>query len=157
MHERMMDRTTQPSEEDMLSWIGQPIAQDWIALRQFLTDAYGIVPIWNAGGKRYGWNLQYRVGGRPLCEIYPEHGSFTALVILGQAELAQAMDRIEIFGSIVKQALTETPRFHDGCWMYICVSDPRTSAQDVQDIEELIMIKRKPIRGQRKDFVMNDT
>jgi hypothetical protein len=46
----------------------------------------------------------------------------------------------------VQQALTETPRYHDGCWMYIRASDPLTCHRDVQDIEELILIKRKPVR-----------
>ena len=146
MHERMMDKSTQPSDQDMINWIGQPIAEEWIALRGFLTETYNILPIFNSGGKKYGWNLQYRIGGRPLCEMYPEHSSFTALVILGQVELGQAMDRIEIFGSTVQQALTETPRYHDGCWMYIRVADSRTCHQDIQDIEELILIKRKPVR-----------
>ena len=146
MYERMMDKSTQPSDGDMIHWIRQPIADEWIALRRFLAETYDIVPIFNSGGKRYGWNLQYRIGGHPLCEMYPEQGSFTALVILGKAELGQAMDRIEIFGSIVQQALAETPRYHDGCWMYIRVSDALTCHKDVQDIEELILIKRKPSR-----------
>lgn len=130
----------------MIKWIGRPIAREWIALRRFIAETYSIVPVFNSGGKRYGWNLQYRIGRRPVCEMYSEHGSFTALVILGKDELGQAMDRIEIFGSIVSQALTETSRHHDGCWMYIRVSDPSTSYQDVKDIEELILIKRKPSR-----------
>lgn len=146
MHERMMDKSTQPSDEDMVSWIGQPIAAAWIALRRFLTETYDIVPIFNSGGKRYGWNLQYRISGRPLCEMYPEQGSFTALVILGKVELDQAMERIETFGSIVRQALAESPRYHDGCWMYIRVSNALSCHQDVQDIAELILIKRKPSR-----------
>ena len=112
MHERMMDRSTQPSEEDMIHWIEQPIAEQWVVLRRFLTQTYDIVPVFNSGGKRYGWNLQYRIGGRPLCEMYPERGSFTALVILGKAELDQAMERMEIFGSTVRQALAESPRYH---------------------------------------------
>ena len=144
MHERMMDKSIQPSDQEMIKWIGQPIAKEWTALRRFLTKTYEILPVYNSGGKRYGWNLQYRIGGRPLCEMYPEHGSFTALVILGKAELDQAMDRIEIFGSTVRQALEETPRYHDGCWMYIRVADALTCHQDIQDIEELILIKRKP-------------
>lgn len=144
MHERMMDKSAQPIDEDMLNWIGQPIAEEWTALRQFLAETYAIVPIFNSGGKRYGWNLQYRMGGRPLCEMYPEHGSFTVLVILGKVELDQALERIEGFGPTVRQALTESPRFHDGCWMYIRVADGQTAHQDIQDIEELILIKRKP-------------
>ncbi len=123
MNERMMDKTTQPTDEDMINWIGQPIAAEWIGLRQFLAETYGIVPIFNSGGKRYGWNLQHRIGGRPLCESYPEHGSFTALIILGQVELETAMARLETFGSTVRKALTDSPRYHDGCWMYIRASE----------------------------------
>ena len=146
MHERMTDKTTQPSDADMIQVIGQPIADAWTALRCFLVETYHIDPIFNSGGQKYGWNLQYRIGGRPLTEMYPEHGSFTALVILGKAELEQAVERLESFGSTVRQALVETPRFHDGCWMYIRVSDPLTSQQDALDIEQLILIKRKPPR-----------
>ena len=46
----------------------------------------------------------------------------------------------------MRQALVETPRYHDGCWMYIRVSDPLACQRDVQDIEQLILIKKKPPR-----------
>jgi hypothetical protein len=130
----------------MINVIGQPISDAWTDLRQFLVDTYAIAPIYNSGGKKYGWNLQHRIGGRPLCEMYPERGSFTALVVLGKVELEQALARLESFGAIVRRALVESPRFHDGCWMYIRVADPTTCLQDVQDIEKLILIKRKPPR-----------
>ena len=146
MHERMMDKTRQPSDLDMINTIEQPIADAWTALRRFLVETYGIVPIFNSGGKKYGWNIQHRIGGRPLCEMYPEHGSFTALVVLGKAELDQALERIEAFGATVRKALVDSPRYHDGCWMYIRVSDSLTCQQDVQDIEQLILIKKKPPR-----------
>jgi len=144
MHERMLDKTAQPSDADMFNWIGTPIADEWKSLRECLQETYQIDPVFNSGGKRYGWNLQYRKGGRPLCELYPEQSSFTVLVILGKVELGQAMERMDTFGQIVRRALVETPRYHDGCWMYIRVSDPLTCHQDVHDLEQLIMIKRKP-------------
>jgi len=146
MYERMTDKTTQPSDADMVQFIGQPIAEAWTSLRRFLVDTYGIIPIYNSGGQKYGWNLQHRVGGRPLCEMYPENGSFTTLVILGKAELEQAMLKLDIYGRTVRQALEGSPRYHDGCWMYIRVADPLTCQQDVQDIEQLLLIKRKPPR-----------
>ena len=146
MYERMMDKTKQPSDAEMISAIGQPIAEAWIALRRFLVETYDIASIFNSGGKKYGWNLQHRIGGRPLCEMYPEHGSFTALVILGKTELDQALENLDTFGSTVRQALVETPRNPDGCWMYIRVSDALTCQQDVQDIEQLILIKKRPAR-----------
>lgn len=147
MYERMMDKTTQPTDAEMIAFIGQPIAEAWTSLRLFLVETYDIVPIFNSGGKKYGWNLQHRISGRPLCEMYPEHGSFTVLVILGKADLEQALVRLEAFGPTVQKALVESPRYHDGCWMYIRVADPLTSRQDVQDIEQLILIKKKPPRG----------
>ena len=146
MHERMMDKSAQPSDADMIDTIGQPIANAWSALRRFLVETYGITPTFNSGGKKYGWNLQHRIGGRPLCEMYPENGSFTALVVLGKSELEQALGRIDTFGSLIRKALVDTPRFHDGCWMYIRVSNPSTCQQDVQDIQQLILIKKKPPR-----------
>ncbi len=146
MYERMMDKTIQPSDADMINAIGQPISDAWTALRHFLAETYGIAPVFDSGGKKYGWNLQHRIGGRPLCEMYPENGSFTALVILGKSELEQALERLATFGSLVRKALTETPRLHDGCWMYIRVADPLTCQQDAQDIQQLILIKKKPPR-----------
>ncbi len=146
MHERMLDKSNQPTDEDMVNAIGAPISTAWTALRSFLVETYGITPIYNPGGRKYGWNLQHRSGGRPLCEMYPEYGSFTALVVLGKTELEQALERIETFGETVQAALRDTPRFHDGCWMYIRVSDPQTCDQDVKDIQQLILIKRKPPR-----------
>lgn len=146
MYERMLDKTSQPSEMEMNAAIGHPIADAWTALRCFLVETYSIVPVYNSGGKKYGWNLQYRISGRPLCEMYPEHGSFTALVVLGKSELDQALERIETFGLIVRQALNESSRFHDGCWMYIRVSDALTCLQDVEDIKQLILIKKEPPR-----------
>jgi hypothetical protein len=90
MHERMMDKTTQPSDADMLNVIGQPIAEAWTSLRRFLVKTYDIASIYNSGGKKFGWNWQHRSGGRTLCDMYPENGSFTAWVGLGKSELDQA-------------------------------------------------------------------
>jgi hypothetical protein len=142
----MTDKSTQPTDVDMVEFIGQPIAEAWTDLRQFLAETYGIGPVFNSGGQKYGWNLQYRLGGRPLCEMYPENASFTVLVILGKAELEQAMLRLDAYGQTVRQALEGSPRYHDGCWMYIRVADPLTCQQDIRDIQQLILIKRKPPR-----------
>ncbi len=146
MYERMTDKANPPSDADMIQVVGQPIAGAWNELRNFLADTYAILPVLDSGGKKYGWNLQYRSGSRPLCEMYPEHGSFTALVILGKAELEQALGRLETFGPTVRRALVDTPRYHDGCWMYIRLTDSLTCQQDVQDIERLILLKKKPPR-----------
>lgn len=144
-NERMMDKSRAPTDLEMFEWIGQPaLADAWAELRRFLAETYGITPILNPGGKRYGWNVQYRTSSKPLCEMYPEGGSFTALVILGAVELEQALSRQDEFGATVRHALVHTPRFHDGCWMYIRVAEPDTARQDVSDIQQLVLLKKKP-------------
>jgi len=143
-YERLIDKNARPSDADMLDVIGLPLAEAWTGLRQFLIETYQIEPFLQYGGLRYGWNLQHRKGGRPLAELYPECGSFTALVVLGKQELDTALERLDSFGPLVRSALLNTPRFHDGCWMYIRVSDPQTAAQDARDIQELVLIKKKP-------------
>lgn len=145
-HERLTHKTAQPSDAEMIHVIGSPLAAAWIELRRFLVETYDIVPFLQYGGKRYGWNLQHRKGGRPLCEIYPECGSFTALVVLGKKELEQALERLDSFGTNLRQMLLDTPRFHDGCWLYTRVADPLTCQKDVQDIEQLVLIKKKPAK-----------
>ena len=143
-YERLIDRNAQPSDADMIGVIGAPLAEAWTELRRFLVETYSIEPTMNFGGPRYGWNIQHRKGGRPLCEMYPEYGAFTALVILGSKELGAALERLDSFGLTVHSALTDTPRFHDGCWMYMRITDPQTCMQDVRDIEQLILLKKKP-------------
>lgn len=143
-NERLIDKNMGPSDADMIDVIGAPLSDAWSELRRFLVETYGIVPVLQYGGKRYGWNLQHRKGGRPLCEMYPECGSFTALVVLGKKELETALERLETFGPTVRRALMDSPRYHDGCWKYIRVADPLTCRQDVQDIEQLVLIKKKP-------------
>lgn len=145
-NERLIDKHNPPSDDDMINVIGSPLADAWIRLRVFLSETYEIEPVLQCGGPKYGWNLQYRKGGRPLCEMYPEHGSFTAMVVLGAKELQQALERIESFGELISAYLLNSPRYHDGCWMYMRLSNPLTAHQDVLDIQELILIKKKPPR-----------
>ena len=146
-NERLLDKNAPPSDEDMHAAIGLPLAEAWSELRRWIVNTYAVEPVLQFGGPRYGWNLQHRKGGRPLAELYPERGSFTVLVVLGKQELDAALARLETFGPLVRASLSDSPRFHDGCWMYIRVSDPQTCAQDAADIRELILIKKKPPRA----------
>lgn len=145
-HERLIDKNAPPSEDDMLAVIGPPFAAAWTELRRFLAETYAVVPVLQCGGPRYGWNLQHRKGSRPLCELYPEYGSFTAMVVLGKKEMEQALERLDTFGATIRRALLETPRYHDGCWMYIRIADPLTCEQDARDFAQLVLIKKKPSR-----------
>ena len=143
-NERLIDGSVTPTDESSVGVIGQPLAGAWNDLRRFVAETYEVEPFWQYGGKRYGWNQQFRKGGRPLCEIYPECGSFTAMIVLGAKEMEQALAQMDSFGATVRQYLENSPRYHDGCWMYMRFTDPATVEKDVQDFEKLIRFKRKP-------------
>ncbi len=141
-YERMLDKTHQPGEAEMLGFIGQPVSECWSALHAFLKDTYQVEPEFKFGGAKYGWVYSYRKGGRPLCDLFPESGAFTVLVVLGGKEAAEALSALDSFGPNVRACLENTPAFHDGRWLWIRVQQPR----DVEDIQRLVLMKRRPVK-----------
>ncbi len=139
--ERMGNKNHMPTEEEILAAIGQP-AGCWTALRRYLAETYQIEGDLKIGSEKYGWFLSFRKGGRPLCELFPEKGAFTALVVLGGKETAQARAELDSFGPNVRACLETSPSFHDGCWLWIRVQD----ARDVEDIQRLVLMKRKAVK-----------
>ncbi len=142
-YERILDKTRHPGETEILAHIGQPVADCWAALSRYLAETYAVEPETRFGGSKYGWLLSYRKGGRPLCDLFPEAGAFTALVVLGGKEAAQALAELDTFGPNVRACLENTPALHDGRWLWIRVGDPR----DVADVQRLVLLKRKPAKN----------
>ena len=139
--ERMLNKTRQPDAQEMLMVVG-PLAGCWEQLNRFVQTTYEVQPVVHFGGAKYGWEIDYRKGGRPLCALYPEQNAFTVLIVLGAKETAQAVENLEIFHPNVRACLEDTPSFHDGRWLWIRVR----GCQDVEDIEKLLVIKRKPVK-----------
>lgn len=135
--ERFKDRNHQPTREEIIEAIAVPLNDCWAALDIYLRETYGIdtEPVF---GPSYGWSFRYRKSGKPLCEIYPEHGSFTVQVVLGKKESDQAFAEIETFGPNVRTCLEKTPAYHDGRWLFIQIQEPR----DIEDIQRLVLMKR---------------
>jgi len=70
--------------------------------------------------------------------LFPQQGYSVAQIILGKAEVEQAL--AAKLGKNVRTCLVETPQLHDGRWLFIKVK----TARDVKDIEQLLAIKRRP-------------
>lgn len=145
-YERLLDKNSPPTEEGIAACLGQQIAECWSTLNRFIQTTYEVEPELKFGGKNYGWELSYRKGGHPLCDLYPENGAFTALVILGGKEAAAALNCLDAFGTNVRACVENTPAFHDGRWLWIRVQ----AARDVEDVEHLLTIKRKPSRNKTR-------
>jgi hypothetical protein len=134
----LLEKGHPPSRKEMERVVG-PKAALFRALLDFMSASYQLEGERNFGGKNYGWNLWYRKRGKTLVNVFPQKGYFVAQVVLGkeQVEKVSALTLEKNVQGVFRQA----PQYHDGRWMYIPVKTKR----DVQDVQSLIRLKRKPV------------
>ena len=139
-YERMMNKGRNPTEADIISFIGQ--SGLWQELRDFLDTSYDFIPEIIYYGNKYGWTMRYRKSGRTLCSLFPEKGAFTLLLVLGAKEAEKASHLIHELTPEVSQLFGDTKQLHDGRWLWIRV----TSTNILRDAKNLIAIKKRPKR-----------
>ena len=137
-----LDKEHQPSPDELSAAMG-PATLLWERLVRFIADTYQMPGEWSYGGKKYGWNLWYRKGGKSLTSLYPQQGYLVAQVVLGreEGERALALSLGEHVGGMLRVA----PLLHDGRWLFI----PVTTEIDAADVEQLLLVKRRPVKRTR--------
>jgi len=136
-YERIVSKVQQPTDDEILNTIGD--TTHWLELRQYLESSYDFAPELFNGGK-HGWAIRYRRSGKTLCNLIPEKGAFTVLVVLGKKEAEKALAMMNQFNANVRQLLDSADQLHDGRWLWIRVR----KAGNVKSIKELLKIKRRP-------------
>lgn len=138
-HERMLDKNTEPTEEDILRTVGE--RKDlWLNLQKYVETHYDFVPELDFGGKKYGWAIRYRKSGKTLITLFPEEGAFTALVVLGRKEVEKAQPLLDDLSPGVRTLFENTQQLHDGRWLWI-----RPNCEgDIESVKTLLGTKRKP-------------
>jgi len=77
MYERLLDRETVPSFEELLTYSGET-SKIWLKLEDFLYRTYNLVKtIRFPYGKDYGWSLKYSHGDKHICDVFAENNAFT--------------------------------------------------------------------------------
>jgi hypothetical protein len=133
------DKDHKPTGEELHSALGAAWTH-WECLISYIAEKFAIPAEMTFGGKNYGWNLWYRKGGKSLVTLYPHKDSFIAQVVLGKDQVGKALF-LEL-GENVGGVLRNTPQLHDGRWLFITAQSER----DVADIQQLLTIKRKPVK-----------
>jgi hypothetical protein len=136
----MTDKAHKPTEEEIVSFIGEPAKEAWLEIRQFLEDHYDITPETIFYGTKYGWTIRYRKSGKTLCSLFPEKGGFTVLITLSKKESEKAHSIQDELSSKINKLLEDTEQLHDGRWLWIKLS----TTSGTNDIKKLLQIKRKP-------------
>ncbi len=135
----MLDGTHEPVEKEMADFIGEPAKEAWVKLRGCLKVNYDIVPEM-IFSKKYGWNVRYRKNGKSLITLLPEKGAFTTLVVLGREESEKALSMQDELSPKMHELIENTKQLHDGRWLWIRLFQ----IKDAEDIEKLLLMKRKP-------------
>jgi len=138
--ERLLGRDHEPTEKEILDYIGTNATKLWNELHEFLAENYDFQPELSYWGDNYGWTMRYRRSGKTLVAFYPENGGFTVQVILGKKEVEKFQNMRDELSSDIIKLFDETKQLHDGRWLWI--AQPGTGTTD--DIKKLIQLKRRP-------------
>lgn len=129
-----------PGEEEIRAALGRSRAA-WKRLREFLSESYGLDGEWIHYGRKYGWVVRYRKGGRALTTLSPYKGYFTVQIVLGEAGTEKT--REVPLGKATREAIDAAHAYHDGRWLFLEVN----SLKDLDDVRTLLAVKRKPAKS----------
>ena len=118
--------------------------QLWKGLTQFIEENYRVKRDYAFYGKNYGWALRFRSGARALAAFYPGAGSFTVQIIIGPAQLEEAL-RLHL-GATVRDILINARTFTEGRWLFI----PVESQQDYRDVRRLLRVRASPLKKTKR-------
>jgi len=65
-YERMLDKDHEPSEKEILEYLGGEAGEAWVDIVSFLRTSYDFSPELDYGGTKYGWSVRYRRSGKSL-------------------------------------------------------------------------------------------
>jgi hypothetical protein len=128
-----------PTEKELDAALGRSRAA-WKRLRDFLAENYGLDGEWADYGRKSGWVLRYRKGGKALTTLSPYKGYFTVQIVLGQGDYERA--REAKLGESTRAAIDGARAYHDGRWLFLKVK----SLKDLDDVTTLLLIKRRPVK-----------
>lgn len=141
----MLNGNKRPTEEEIENTIGENSFL-WSEIQEYLEENYDFVPELVYYGKKYGWTICYRKGGKTLCSLFPEQGAFTVLVVLSRKEVEKTYTMIDGFHSKVRSLFENAEQLRDGRWLWIRI----LRKDDIQSLKLLLNTKRKPKKHNQK-------
>lgn len=140
----MLNKNVKPTMEDIFSTIGDEGTKHWRLIEEFFNNSYDIdLEIRFPFGNNYGWGVRFKHRNKMLCYMFPEKGAFTVFFQIGKNELAKMLDKLDGFLPRTKEIWESHYPCGDGCWLYYRV----LNSEEINDIKELMKIKKKPVRS----------
>jgi hypothetical protein len=128
------DRTNRPEGAEIESALAGA-AMLWEDIIAFVEGSFSVSSDWKFYGKNYGWSLAFKRSGKALVSLYPDVGSFTAQVILKDAQIASVPETLMI--PELRAAIERANPYAEGRWIFLAV----TSERELGVVKKLIEIR----------------
>lgn len=127
-----------PTWEQVAEYINTPL---WADFNERIQSAYQVRPCMEHSrcSMRAGWNIKYKKGGRSLCTLYPMEGYFTALVVIGNSEFAEAELLMPLCSNYVQTVFKATKAGNRQRWLMLDVKNERI----MEDVFSLISLRKR--------------
>lgn len=85
----ILNKSIEPTLDDMTNYIEGDAKKRWIELNTHLNEQYHskLTIMYSKCSAKPGWNVKYKKSGKALCTLYPDSDSFTALVVLNHNDM----------------------------------------------------------------------
>lgn len=134
MYERMLDKQTMPTIEEMTEYCGEN-AELFAMLNEFMittfeTEQKVVFPY----GNKYGWGIGHYKKKKLMCNIFAEAGAFTVMMRLANAQYKAIYDSLEKYA---QEYIDNKYPCGDGGWINYRV----TCEEHLEDIQKLLVFK----------------
>ena len=141
INQRFFDKSKAPEPLDIKKMLGSDAMERLKKLDYFLKSNYDIVrELKFPFGNQYGWSYKYSSKGKMLCYVFFERGTFTVTITIGKNDLSKLLDELPQMLPKTRELWASRYPCGAGGWIHYNV----TEGTELQDIEKLICIKKKP-------------
>ena len=115
MYERMLDKKTIPSIEEMTGFCGEnaerfSLLNEWL-VSAFYTETSVVFPY----GNSYGWGVAHKKKNKLICNIFAEDNAFTVMMRLSDRQYQAVYDRLQDYA---KGYIDNKYPCGDGGWIH---------------------------------------
>lgn len=137
MYERMLDKQTTPSFNDLLAYCGESsslleLLDEWIK-SQYAAQTQIRFPY----GKNYGWSIKYSKGNKHICDIFAENGAFTLFMKISDKAFGSVQHDLSDYSKKVYESKYPCG---DGGWIRYRI----TAKVHIEDAQKFILARINP-------------
>ena len=124
MYERMLDKSIEPTFDDMTRYVGE-CGKLWLEFRRRISEIRPVhITIRFPYGSKYGWSARYGTNdkaGKHICDAFAESNAFTVHFRINNAQLSKIYDDLSEYS---KSVCDNKYPCGDGGWLsYRVVTD----------------------------------